>query len=315
VSRPVVVHGYLRKARETSADGLAWLDQLPDLVAELRQRWGLEITGTPYEGGMCAWVAPVRRAGDDAVLKITWPHPEAATEAAALRVWDGAGAVRLLAEDSEAWAMLLERCVPGTPLREAGRPNECGLAIGADLLNALWSKAIPTGEVMPFDSMGPICDGWADSAERRAERYGAVLRTLGTDPGILALGIGLLRTLPRSAERQVVVHGDFNPGNVLAARRAPYLAIDPKPMVGDPAYDPWPLVAQLDWPFRSANAAWVVSERIRRLADLLDLTPARIAAWGIARDVEGGLWAAEDNNAADGAKWIRSATIIAPMLG
>ena len=85
-------------------------------------------------------------------------------------------------------------------------------------------------------------------------RHGAVLRELGTDPGILSLGIDLLHLLPRSADRHVVVHGDFNPGNVLAARRAPFLAIDPKPMVGDPAYDPWSLVAQLDWPFRLPDA-------------------------------------------------------------
>ena len=44
------------------------------------------------------------------------------------------------------------------------------------------------------------------------------------------------------------------------------------------------------------------------------MTAERIAAWGIARDVQGGLWAASEGNPALGAKWIRSATIIAPML-
>jgi streptomycin 6-kinase len=310
-----VVHEYLRKARETSAEGLAWLDQLPSLVAEACRRWGLEIAGMPYDGGMSGWVAPVRQAGDDAVLKVTWPHAEAATEAAALRWWDGAGAVRLLAEDSEAWVMLLERCVPGTPLRDAGLPNERGLAIGAELLNALWDKGLPAGDGPPFDSMAQTCNGWADLAERRIEQHGAALQALGTDPGILTLGVELLRTLPRSAERQVLVHGDFNPGNVLAARRVPYLAVDPKPMVGDPAYDPWSLVAQLDWPFRLADAARIVPQRICRLAESLDLAPERIAAWGVARDVEGGLWAASEGNAAVGAKWIRSAMLVAPMLG
>jgi streptomycin 6-kinase len=314
VSSPVIVPGFLRKARETSADGLAWLDRLPDLVADVSRRWGVEIIGLPYEGGMCGWVAPVRHSGAHAVLKVTWPHPEAATEAAALRWWDGAGAVRLLAEDSEAWAMLLEACEPGTPLREAGLPTERGLALGAELLNALWTKGIPDDTVTPFASMLKVCDGWADGAAARVEKFGPALLAFGADPGILSLGIELLRTLPRSAPQQVVVHGDFNPGNVLAARRMPYLAIDPKPMVGDPAYDPWPLVAQLDWPFRRSDAAQVVRDRIRRLAERLDLAPERIAAWGIGRDVEGGLWAAEDGHAADGAKWIRSATIVAPML-
>lgn len=314
MSEPVVVHDYLRRARETSAEGLAWLDRLPSLIEGACRDWGVEITGEPYGGGVCGWVAPVRGTGGDAVLKVTWPHPEAATEASALRWWDGAGTVRLLAEDRHTWTMLLERCEPGTPLRDAGLPNERGLAIGADLLNALWSKGAPRRDGPPFDAMAQVCDEWAHEAEKRRERHGGALRALGTDPGIVALGIELLHLLPRSADRQVVVHGDFNPGNVLAARRAPFLAIDPKPMVGDPAYDPWSLVAQLDWPFRLPDAPSVVPARIRRLAERLDLPAERIAAWGVARDVQGALWAASEGNAALGAKWARSATIVAPML-
>ncbi len=311
---PPVIPEYLQKARETSIEGLTWLDRLPALIEEACRRWDVEIAGAPYEGGVCSWVAPVRGASGDAVLKVTWPHAEAATEASALRWWDGAGTVRVLAEVRDTWTMLLERCDPGTPLRDAGLPNERGLAIGAELLNALWSKGVPPDDSPRFDAMEQVCDEWAQRAERRVERDGAVLRALGTDPGILTLGIELLHLLPRSSERQVVVHGDFNPGNVLAASRAPFLAIDPKPMIGDPAYDPWSLVAQLDWPFRLPDAARVVLPRIRRLAEQLNLPAERIIAWGIARDVEGGLWAASEGNAALGAKWIRSATIVAPML-
>jgi streptomycin 6-kinase len=84
VSEPVVVHGYLRKARETSIEGLDWLDPLPNLVEEACRRWDIEIAGLPYEGGVCGWVAPVRGAGGDAVLQVSWPHTEATTEAMAL---------------------------------------------------------------------------------------------------------------------------------------------------------------------------------------------------------------------------------------
>ncbi len=123
MSRPAVVHAYLRKARETSIEGLAWLDRLPDLIADVCLDLGVEIDGEPYEGGVCGWVAPVRGSGGDTVIRASSPHAEVATGAAALRWWDGAGAVRLLAEDSEACVMLLERCEPGTLLRDAGLPN------------------------------------------------------------------------------------------------------------------------------------------------------------------------------------------------
>lgn len=315
VSGSVVVHQCLRAARQASAEGLAWLDRLPDLVAGACAEWDLQIVGAPFDGGVCGWVAPVRGSGGDAVLKVTWPHPEAATEAAALRWWNGTGAVRLLAEDPAVWVMLLERCLPGVALRDAELPHQRGLALGAEVLHGLWGKGVPTDEGRPFDAMEEVCDRWADLAEIRVDTYGAALQALGTDPGILTLGVSLLRTLPRSASRQVVVHGDFNPGNVLTAQRAPYLAIDPKPMVGDPAYDPWPLVAQLGDPFQLDDAASEVAERIRQLAELLDLSAERIAAWGVARDVEGGLWAASEGRPAEGADWIRSAMTVAPMLG
>lgn len=311
----IVITDMLRRARANSADGMAWLERLPELIAASCQRFDLEGSGPPYDGGMCGWVAPVRRAdGRAAVLKVTWPHPEAATEAAALRWWDGAGAVRLLAEDADNWVMVLEACLPGTPLRNTGLDDDQALDLASTVLNGLWSKGIPDGDHSGFDSMQEICSSWADVAEARSAEHGAVLRDLGVDAGILALGIDLLRSLPASADRHVVVHGDFNPGNLLAAQRSAFLAIDPKPMLGDPAYDPWSLVAQVGWPFRRADAGRVVPDRIRRLASQLELPAQRIAAWGIARDVEGGLWAASDGHPDDGAKWIRSAVHVAPML-
>jgi len=122
----------------------------------------------------------------------------------------------------------------GTPRRDAGLPNRHGLAIGTEALSDLWSKGVPPDGEPCFATMAQVCDEWAQDAERLVARHGAALCAFGTDPSILTLGIELLRLLPRSTQRQVVVHGDFNPGNLLAASRAPYLAIDPKPTVGDP---------------------------------------------------------------------------------
>ena len=101
----------------------------------------------------------------------------------------------------------------------------------------------------------------------------------------------MLRTLPGSCGTGVVVHGDLNPGNVLRSAGAGWLAIDPKPLLGDPAFDPWPLLEQVDDPFRSADPCAVLTGRTRVVAHELDLDPGRIAAWGLARSVESALWA------------------------
>ena len=102
-----------------------WLTTvLPPVIRQAQHMWSLTI-GPPFQpGGQTAWVAPVRdTAGADLVLKVAWPHPEAAHEADGLRAWAGQGAVRLHAahDFGEAHALLIERCRPGTEL--SGRPN------------------------------------------------------------------------------------------------------------------------------------------------------------------------------------------------
>ena len=78
-----------------------WLDRLPALVHESARRWGLSVDAPYAPGGQTAWVAPARsRSWGDVVLKVMWPHAEAAHEADALRVWDGDGAVRVYAAEA-----------------------------------------------------------------------------------------------------------------------------------------------------------------------------------------------------------------------
>jgi streptomycin 6-kinase len=78
--------------------------------------------GEPFEpGGQCSWTAPVTGpAGAGLVLKVGFRFPggEERDEAAGLRLWDGNGAVRLHAacEGESAYGLLIERCLPGTPL-------------------------------------------------------------------------------------------------------------------------------------------------------------------------------------------------------
>ncbi|GAA4676019.1 aminoglycoside phosphotransferase family protein [Streptomyces youssoufiensis] len=291
-----------------TASGRAWLAELPALIAEFRDRWSLRL-GPPIHGGSCSWVAPAALPdGGSAVLKLTWPHREAAGEAAGLRTWGGNGAVHLLAADERRHALLVERCVPGTELGEDGRHSpDARLAAAAELLNGLWSAPPPaTG----LERLAAVTREWATLVEQRMAR----LRP-DYDPGLVAIGVDLLRTLPRSATREVVVHGDFNPGNVLASERRPWLAIDPKPMVGDPGYDPWPLLTQLDEPFEHDDPAPVLAHRYALVADAVGEDPRRLLAWSVARTVESALWFAAMGEVADGAEEMAQAAALAELAG
>ncbi|GAB4061276.1 aminoglycoside phosphotransferase family protein [Catellatospora paridis] len=266
------------------AEGRAWLDSLPGLIAELREGWALRL-GAPWTGGSCSWVAPAELPdGRPAVLKISWPHPEMMGEAAALRAWHGHGAVTLYAHDGVRHALLLEQADPGTTLGDSeALPAEERLLIAARLLNRLWSA--PVADPGGFDLLSHVTARWAGLIEQRMAR----LRP-GFDPGLVALGARLLRELPTTAARRVLVHGDVNPGNILAARREPWLVIDPKPMVGDPGYDPWKLIEQIDDPFRHPDPAAVLRRRFALFGEVTGEDPARLAAWAAARRVEDSLW-------------------------
>jgi streptomycin 6-kinase len=287
-------------------DAALWLSSLPSLIEQVRRQWQLRLSA-PLHAGSCSWVAPAELPdGARVIVKIGWPHREMRGEPAALEAWAGGPAVRLLANDPVRHALLLERCEPGSPLMTAVLPAEQRLSAGCEVLRELWAARVPKGDA--FETLPSVAAEWADLVDERMDR----LRP-GYDPGLVAEGCRLLRTLPRTATRTTLLHGDFNPGNILSAQRRPWLAIDPKPMVGDPAYDPWPLLEQVDDPFGYPRPAPVLKDRVRLLAEELDLDPARIIAWAVARRVETALWAAQQSDVAGGASIMDEAQTLANL--
>jgi streptomycin 6-kinase len=276
---PAVLARNVAEDDEDGAARRAWLEALPRTVADLAERWSLEV-GRPFRpGGNASWVAPARdAAGRRLVLKAGWRHDEAEHEAAGLRAWNGHGAVRvyrwLLAGDTS--ALLLEACEPGTPLERSLPPREQDV-VAAGLLRRLWIGP-PAGH--PFPSLALMCERWAGEFERRY----AAARVRGSeelDPGIARAGIELFRLLPVTAGRQVLLCTDLHPGNVLAAAREPWLVIDPKPCAGDPAYDP--LQYMLNFPGRLVGDPGGFAGR---MAGLLDLDAGRVRSWLFARCVQ-----------------------------
>jgi streptomycin 6-kinase len=239
---------------------------LPDRVREIADVWGLEVGDPIHPAGQCSWVAPVRtQAGEELVLKVGRRHFEAEHEADGLRLWDGDGAVRCLASrvTEDICALLLERAIPGMQLGSALPEPEQDVVIAA-LLRRLWEHRPPPGH--PFEALEAMCDRWAD--EPRG----------GANAGLVRDGLALLRELPRTADRSVLLCTDLHGANVLSAGRERWLAIDPKPFVGDPAYD----VVQhmLNCDRRLAEDPIGLADRMARLAGV---DPARVRLWLFAR--------------------------------
>ena len=241
-----------------------WLERLPGAVADLVRRWSLTL-GKPFDGD-CAWVASVMRAnGTPAVLKLGMPHMEGEQEIDGLRFWDGDPTVRLLEADEDLGAMLLERCEPGTALRTRPEPEQDLVISG--LLRRLWRPPSPPHSFRPLSAMLAF---WRDETLAHIDRW--------PDRGLVGEGLRLFEELSRSAPAEVLLATDLHVGNVLRAQREPWLVIDPKPFVGDPAYDATQHLFN--------GAARLRSDpdgTIRRFSDLLGVSHERVRLWTFAR--------------------------------
>jgi len=258
----------LRWWRETP-EGAEWLDSLPRLAEECAERWSLQL-GAPFEQGHVSLTLRATLEDESpAVLKINFPERETEHEADALAHWRGEGAVRLLEGDRERRAVLIERAVPGTSLWEL-EDDEEATRIAARVLRRLWAR--PPAENHPYRALADEAQGWM--TQLRAD-WEANQRPF--EEALVEAGEDAARELSSSQRDLVLCHQDFQGSNVLRAEREPWLAIDPKPIVGEPAFDTASLLRDRRW----AISVSVIRRRLDLLADELDLDRERMRGWGI----------------------------------
>jgi streptomycin 6-kinase len=193
---------------------------------------------------------------------------ESRHEADGLCFWDGRGAVRLLAHEPAERALLIERCRPGTSLWDVGEEEVVG--IGAAVLRKLW-RAAP--DEHPYRLVADEAARWAEQLPRQWKELGRPVERSVIDQALTALA-----ELPGSQEELAVCHQDFQGSNVLRAEREPWLAINPKPIVGERAFDVASFLRDRRWELTAAT----VRRRLDRLADELELDRERMRGWAIA---------------------------------
>ncbi len=274
MTAPRLPDGVLGMARR-GPDWADWVDRLPAVLAGLLEEWELRPDGWMMHGNV-ALVVPVRTAGDSpAVLKISFPGDEGEHEHLALQRWGGRGAVRLLRADPHRWAMLLER-LRQERLEEMWDLEACEVVAG--LYPLLHVPALP--QLRPLTA---YVEGWADQLallprnaplpRRLVEQAISLSRDFVTDP----------------ASTGTLIHGDLHYENVMGADRLPWLAIDPKPMSGDPHYEPAPML----WN-RFEELAGDVRDGVRRrfhaLVDHAALDEHRARDWVVVRMMNNARW-------------------------
>jgi len=263
--------------------GTAWTERLPELFREVCGRWSLTLE-EPFQNLFYNYVSRARRAdGADVVVKVGYPCRELMTEIEALRLFNGRGAVRLLEADKNRGALLLERLRPGSSLLNVECDEEA-TAIAAAVMRSLWHPA-------PNEHSFPTAADWGRGFERLRTEFGG-----GTGPfptSLVEQAEGQFRDLLASAGPPVLLHGDLHYGNILAAEREPWLAIDPKGLIAEPAYEVGALIRnRLN---AGPDLARLFARRLDQLSAELSLDRERLRGWTMAQAVLSAWWTYEDH--------------------
>ena len=308
-ARPLA-HGYgarmrlelpagVMEMRARGDDWAAWVDRLPALTQELLDEWDLTIDGALMHG-YCSLVVPVvTRDGVRAVLKLHEDlDDESEFEHLALQRWHGDGTVLLLRADPRRWALLLERLHP-RDLTSIGDTEACEIVAG--LYPRIHVPALPqlrtiTSYVERWAADLDALPADAPIPRRMREQCLSLARDLVADPASVG----------------VIIHGDLHHHNVLAGDREPWLVIDPKPMSGDPHYEPAPML----WNRWDDIVAGNVRENLRRrfhtIVDRAGLDEDRARDWVVVRMVLNASWDVIDGD--PDAEWLTKCFTIAKAV-
>ncbi len=267
--------------------GEAWLNSLPHHISECEQQWNITVL-PPFAQLSYNYVAPALRTdGSPVVLKIGVPNRELLTEIKALELYQGNGIVKLLASDYEKGTLLLERLSPGTPLAAFVETDDAtATTIAAQVMRQLW-QPVPSEHIFPSVAI------WASGLQNVRKHYDGTTGPLPVK--LVEEAETLFEELLSSMGEQVLLHGDLHHFNILAAERQPWMAIDPKGVVGEAVYEvgallrnPMPQILALP------NPSKILEHRICLLSEILQFDRKRIRAWAVAQAVLSAWWNIED---------------------
>jgi streptomycin 6-kinase len=267
--------------------GRDWLRDLPYVISEAAERWSLKL-GRPFSNLSINFVTPATRGdGAEVVLKAGVPNKEIFTEISALTLFDGRGAVQILEADPDRGVMLLERLFPGTPVLAMGDDVQAA-AVAAGVMSSLKRD-------VPADHAFPSVEDWFTGLAKVRARFDG-----GSGPfpaELLRLAERISAELLASMGERVLLHGDLHHENILKSSRGSWLAIDPKGVVGEQAYE---VCAFLRNPMPDLLTAMdtkrVLARRIDQFSEMLGVDRARLIRWGLSEAVLSASWDIDDES-------------------
>jgi streptomycin 6-kinase len=174
--------------------------------------------------------------------------------------------------------MLLEHVRPGTKLVELlPEGDDEATLIAAGVMQRLWRPPPERGH-----RLIPLRRWFRELLDHRQSHDGP-----GRFPtSLLDRGVDTAEDL-LATQDLVVLHGDLHHFNILRSEREPWLAIDPKGLVGDRCFE---LAALVRNPVPNPPPLAVARRRIAFLSEALDLDRERVNAWCFAEAMLNAAW-------------------------
>jgi streptomycin 6-kinase len=265
-------------------EGETWLKGFPVLRDELRKRWSLT-NHRPLSGLSYNYLEYARTTeGEEVVLKIGFPNPELETEIQALRQYNGNGAIKIINADPQKGALLLERVHPGTNLLSVS-DNEKAIRIACQVMTNLW---LPAPEGNQFPSMDTWCRGF-DRYQKTYGKSGPVPNEIIQDAQTMS------KELLDTQSEHLLLHGDLHHMNILRSKEGMWLAIDPKGVLGEKAFEVAPLLYNPVSDLQHKNGVdQIVDLRLEVLIQHTDLDHYRILLWSYVRTALSLIWEIEE---------------------
>jgi streptomycin 6-kinase len=271
---------FKQNALSWGENGKLWLETIPALIAEYEIKWSLKVLA-PFDLSY-NYVAPAKRFdGSDVVLKIGYPEDkEFQTEIKALTLFKGEGIARLLESDADKSVILIEAVKPGVPLSSLDSDDEATRII-ASVMKKLHKP-------LPLDHSFITISEWMSAIRRYEEIY--------PKEGPLPIQLvkradELFQELIETSDTPVLVHGDLHHDNILSSRRDHWLAIDPKGIAAEPAYE---VAAMIRNPYEKlrhiSNLEPLLRRRILLLSDILEIEHVRLYKWCLVQTVLSAVW-------------------------
>jgi streptomycin 6-kinase len=283
---------------------MRWLAELPGVVAELSNRWGL-VLGEAFTGGTAGYVvAAIDASGRACVLKIAMPldmdeHDTFVRSVRAHELAAGRGCAQLLAHDAAVPAMLLERLGPN--LAELGLAVPEIMEAITSTLRSFWrpvtgGHGLRTGDEQARWLARFIESTW-DELGRPCER--AVIDQ--------ALNFCDRRAAAFDPSRAVLVHGDAHGWNTLDAGGGTYKFVDVEGLWSEREHDLGVAMREYNEPLTRGDTQRHVRDRAEFLALRCGVDPQLVWEWGFIERVSTGLANLRDFDNGDGSVFLEVA--------